>query len=182
MIILAIDPGASGGLALLTPDGVTTHPMPDTPMDCCQIIQTAKALSDMHGQAIHCYLEQVGGFVQGNPAPGSAMFNFGRNFGQIEGFLYALEIPFDLVTPQKWQKGVGLTFPPSHKGVYQGLTGDEAKAEKKRVTKLNSDRKRDNKNKIKEMAQRLFPSLKVTLRTADALMILQYGRQQQQIP
>ena len=43
------------------------------------------------------------------------------------------------------------------------------------MSSLNAKRKRDNKNLIKEMAQRLYPKLKVTLETADALMILTYA-------
>ena len=37
------------------------------------------------------------------------MFNFGMNFGWIQGVLDALNIPYELVSPQKWKKEFGLT-------------------------------------------------------------------------
>ena len=97
----------------------------------------------------------------------------------VEGFLVALGIPFELVTPQKWQKEVGLRFPPVNKGQYDGLSDSERTDEKKRISGLNAKRKRDNKNMMKELAQRIYPHLKVTLDTADALLILHYAQKNQ---
>lgn len=174
-LILAIDPGASGGIAFYSPVGLEAHKMPATPKDACEILTTAKGIAKVNDFQIKCYMEQVGGYVGGVGQPGSAMFNFGRNFGQLEGFLIALGIPFELVPPKTWQAAVRLHFSPVHKGDYSGMDAAQHKAEKKRVSNLNSARKRDNKNKIKERAQGLFPALKVTLNTADALMILEYG-------
>lgn len=37
------------------------------------------------------------------------MFNFGQNFGFIQGVLSALGIPFELVRPQKWKKEFSIT-------------------------------------------------------------------------
>ena len=38
-----------------------------------------------------------------------SMFNFGQNFGFIQGVLKAYEIPFELVPPQKWKKEFSVT-------------------------------------------------------------------------
>jgi len=57
------------------------------------------------------------------------------------------EIPFTYVRPQVWQKGLS------------GLKG------------LVSSKR---KGALKNHAKRLFPKLKVTLATADALLILNY--------
>lgn len=51
------------------------------------------------------FLEKV------NAMPGqgvSSMFNFGMNYGAIQGVLAANKIPCNLVTPQKWKKHHGL--------------------------------------------------------------------------
>jgi hypothetical protein len=48
------------------------------------------------------------------------------------------------------------------------------KAEKKRVSALNSRYKTEWKNKLKDAAQKLFPNIKMTLNISDALLILEY--------
>jgi hypothetical protein len=62
--------------------------------------------------------------------------------------LSGLYIRTELITPQKWQKKLGL-------GTSKGLTPTQWK------------------NKLKAEAQRLFPDIRVTLKTADALLILE---------
>jgi hypothetical protein len=136
--ILAIDPGASGGLAF----GSAGKPpalvaMPDTLHDLVEVIR------DTHCD--HAFLELVGGFI-GKNQPGSAMFNFGTNYGQIQGVLAALGVPFTLVRPQAWQKALSL-------GTSTGMS------------------KTEWKNKLKAKAQQLYPSTKITLSTADACLI-----------
>lgn len=136
--ILAIDPGASGGLAF----GSAGKPpalvaMPDTLHDLVEVIRDA--------HCDHAFLELVGGFI-GKNQPGSAMFNFGTNYGQIQGVLAALGVPFTLVRPQAWQKALSL-------GTSTGMS------------------KTEWKNKLKAKAQQLYPSTKITLSTADACLI-----------
>ncbi len=175
MILIAIDPGASGGISIRYghTNDVEAHSMPATPKDVCDIITLGLHVGEVNGHEVKAYMEEVGGFVGGIGQPGSAMFSFGQNFGRLEGFLIAQGIPFELVRPQKWQKAVGLIFPPVHKGVYDGTV--DPKEERKRITNLNAKRKRDNKNLIKERAQRLYPNIRVTLDTSDSLMILHYA-------
>ena len=66
-----------------------------------------------------------------------------RNIGHIEMALYALGISVETVSPQKWMKPLNL---PKEYG--------------------------ERKKAIREKMQRQFPSLKVTLKTADALGLL----------
>jgi crossover junction endodeoxyribonuclease RuvC len=78
------------------------------------------------------------------------MFRFGRNFGFILGVFAALKIPVELVRPQKWQKALSLGTSAAHAS------------------------KTAWKNHLKAEAQRRFPDQKVTLATADALLLLSY--------
>lgn len=114
---------------------------------------------------VRVVVEKVGGFVGGGPpcplchqpknrSPGSAMFNFGMGYGSILGMLTAMDVPFEEVTPQRWQGAFGVE--PMGKG------GDQA----------------EHKRRLKELAQSLFPSLKVTLATADALLLAEFARRQ----
>jgi hypothetical protein len=147
--ILAIDPGASGGVAELYTDGrAIASPLPDDG-DLRDHLECAMVDARRSGERLVCYLELVGGFVGGNPAPGSAMFNFGSGYGYIRGLLAANRIETQLVRPQAWQAGI------------PGVRGVE---------------KADRKRALKEHAARLFPQIKVTLKTADALCIAAYAR------
>lgn len=144
--MIAIDPGASGGIASVTINGmVDAIKMPETEGD---VLNKLKNLRTYHDTLI---LEQVGGYVGGAGSPGSAMFNFGRNFGFLLGVAMTLGYRIIMVRPQAWQKGLGL-------GNSKGMS------------------KTEWKNKLKAEAQRRFPKLSVTLSTSDALLILEYGR------
>lgn len=150
--ILAVDPGASGGIVqLLSPDAVFADAMPDD-HDLRDLVQEFASNAAQEGIPAVCFLELVGGFIAGNAAPGSAMFNFGSGYGYIRGLLAANRIVTHLVRPQAWQLGI------------PGVKGQKEKAVRKRA--------------LKEHAARLFPSVKVTLKTADALCIADYGRRQ----
>lgn len=180
--ILAIDPGASGALAVHHHDGtVQAIKMPDTPRDVCDFIDVAHSHALIHGCQIRCYMEQVWGFIGGEGMPGSAGFNFGQGYGEIIGILTHAKIPFILVTPNKWQKPLSLPATGREKGQYTGLTVEQHKAESKRVSSANSQLKRAHKARLKELAQRYYPSEKVTLSTCDALLILQYALKEERL-
>lgn len=148
--IIAIDPGASGGVVLVYPnDVVTAIAMPDD-ADLRDLIEHFKLGAETEGEGIVAYLEQVGGFIAGNKLPGSAMFNFGDGYGHIRGLLAAYRVETRLIRPQVWQKGI------------PGLQGVKDKPVRKRA--------------LKEHAARLFPHIKVTLSTADALCIAAFAR------
>ena len=94
---------------------------------------------------IEAFVELVPPFA-GKMIPSSTSFKLGKSCGFLEGALRALEIPYTLVRPQEWQKGLG------------GLTG------------LTSGKR---KKVLMNHAKRLYPTLKgLTLKTADALLIL----------
>lgn len=152
MTIISIDPGQSGGIVVCNGEDVAAYPMPETQGDILELIREAEDESEW-GSTTICVLEQVGGFTAGNPAPGSAMFKFGESYGFIKGVVQALNIRLILVRPQKWTKHFSLG------------------------TKSGCATKTEWKNKLKAEAQRRFPAIKVTLQTADALLILDWFRE-----
>lgn len=177
IVTIGIDPGAKGGIAVrYSPTSVIVNSMPDTPADICEIISNAQCFAISEHMAIKCYMEEVGGYIGGAGQPGSAMFSFGMGYGIIQGILIALKVPYELVRPQKWQLALSLGHVGTSSGNYKGLSPDEAKSERRRIAALNRIAKRHWKNKLKEHAQRLYPNLKVTLNTSDALLILEYAR------
>lgn len=142
MSILAIDPGKSGGFAwrdYLGNARAVKMPPEDELAGLIESIGPERAV-----------LEKVGGFIQGQNLPSSRMFTFGENYGLLRGVLRGLKIPFAVVTPQSWQRGLGCRFRRSMEA-------------------------REWKPYLKKLAQARFPLLKVTLKTADALLILRYS-------
>jgi hypothetical protein len=146
-MIIAIDPGASGGIAFRR-DGLPAEavPMPRTEGD---LLDRLRQLAYDPGSTV-AVVEEVGGYI-GKAQPGSSAFKFGRNFGFLLGVLQTLGVRVELVRPQKWQKNLGL-------GHASACTS-----------------KTEWKNKLKAQAQRLYPHLRPTLATADALLLLDYG-------
>jgi len=93
-------------------------------------------------------LEQVVGYIPGGGF-GSG-FSFGENFGFLKGVIQACGVPMVLVRPQVWQKTLSLG------------------------SKKDWDKKW--KAHLRERAQQLYPKTQgITLKTADALLILNYG-------
>ena len=94
MIILGIDPGKSGGYAVFADGKCVAVESFDPRAAISDLIRTKPDIA---------YLEQV----HSMPAQGvHSVFTFGENFGWWQGVLQALEIPFERVTPQKWQKAM----------------------------------------------------------------------------
>lgn len=116
MITIGIDPGITGAVSFFA-DGKLAV-VNDLPMIKLAVGKgfrnqmVPSTLADMLWAATeksidvcHAYLEQVAS----RPGEGAVgAFSFGRGFGQIEGILAALNIPYTLVTPAKWKKSFGL--------------------------------------------------------------------------
>ena len=81
----------------------------------------------------------------GNIIPGSRAFKMGVSYGMLQGLALGERIPCFKITPRDWQK----TLP----GV-KGLKGNE------------------RKKVLKDICVRLYPNLKPTLSTCDAILML----------
>ena len=99
MIIIGIDPGAKGGVAIYdeAKHKMILHKCPETPKEMAAIINTAR----VKDKNVFCVIEKVHAFP--TDARSSA-FKFGCNFGKWLGILGAYDIPTLEVTPQVWMK------------------------------------------------------------------------------
>jgi crossover junction endodeoxyribonuclease RuvC len=101
MNVLGIDPGKSGGLALLREGSESpwTQKMPETDRDVYDAIEA------------WCYLGPTTAFIeQVNAMPKdarSAAFKFGRSYGLVFGCLIACQVPIERVLPRVWQQKLG---------------------------------------------------------------------------
>ena len=106
MTTIGIDPGQSGGIAWHEDGEMRVEKMPETISDLWRLIDS---IVDGWGMIYRlgqtkAYIEQV----HSMPGQGVASsFKFGRGYGNLEMALTAANIPFERVTPQKWQKAMG---------------------------------------------------------------------------
>ena len=105
MIYIGIDPGKNGGIACVSDNSkndVEAYPYSD------DVLINNLGFVYIQGwkDDVICYLEHV----HAMPKQGvSSTFNFGMNYGFIQGVLKAYGIPYELVTPQKWKKEFSCT-------------------------------------------------------------------------
>lgn len=141
--VAAIDPGASGGVAILAKAdagaSIQLHPIPADPAE----------LSDLIPFGAIIFIEKVPPFV-GRIIPSSAAFKLGKSCGWLEGWAAGRQHRVILVSPQTWQAGLGIAKGKLMQGQW--------------------------KSALKAEASRRYPDLSgLTLKTADALLILDYA-------
>lgn len=120
--------------------------MPDTEADIIDLIRSIM-VRDIDTLVV---IEEVGGFC-GVGQPGSAMFKFGFSAGFLRGVVMSCGCRVEIVRPQKWQKHFSLG------------------------TSNQAGGKAEWKRKLKAEAQRRYPNLDITLKTADAVLLMDYG-------
>ena len=96
---LGIDPGKAGGIALLEHQSIAqAWPMPDSEADLWALLEDCKAQG-----VVLALLERA----QAYPGMGrSGAFNYGAGYGALRMALAGLQIPFELVSPAKWQSAM----------------------------------------------------------------------------
>jgi len=140
MTFIGIDPGASGGIGIISTDGNFAIKFGDkTESDIWNELQP---LAADYVAGVFAVIEDV----HSMPKQGvSSSFKFGKHYGFLRGLLVASGIAFEPVTPQRWQKAIGCMS-------------------------------RGDKNVTKQKAQQLFPHIKFTHATADAMLLAEYAR------
>lgn len=149
---IAIDPGINGAVAVRYLDGEFVVFPFISDDEFVRVMAELAKYCVAEGCAGRIVIEKVGGFV-GKAQPGSSMFKFGDNNGFIRGVCMALGFSVRLVAPVTWQK----PYPKAK--VKQDGTRDKAQ----------------HKRDLRDIAARLFPQFRVTLKNADALLLLDYA-------
>ena len=155
MRIIGIDPGLSGGIAIL--DDLKIFDIYDMPimsegkknknqLNSAQLVNIIRKNLIPNGNTF-LIVEQVSAM----PGQGvTSMFNFGQTFGSIKGICAALNLPIFFVRPAKWKKHFDL---------------------------INSS-KDASRTKVIEMYPSISPRLskKKDVNKADAILIARYFR------
>lgn len=155
MLILGIDPGATGALALIMGTSGNCGALKDLAPSPAVVAVSVKAMLFMasrSGDPITAVLEKA----QPMPRQGVvSVFGYGKTCGVIEGVLACLEIPYRYTAPGKWKRDLGLIREKN----------EEMPAFKRRSL---------------DMARRLFPDQELHLQKhhnrAEALLIAEWAR------
>lgn len=99
--ILGLDPGLSGGLAVVGSDGLA---------ECAKMGSTEKDTFDEIWAILKEYKVRKAYIERASSRPfqgGPSTFTFGMGYGGLRMALIALEIPFEAVAPGVWQRAMG---------------------------------------------------------------------------
>lgn len=154
-IYIGIDPGVKGGMAYI---GIPSAAPFLQPLATLSKLGIYHYLEYLRGQGVvKVVLEKVSGYIAGSEAPAARMFTLGESYGSLLMALSVLELPFKEVTPQVWQKAVGIR-------------------PRKKLGKKSIETSSQYKEHLKGTAQILYPHLAddITLQTADSLLIARY--------
>ena len=143
---IGIDPGKSGGIAVISNEGIEVKKCPDSVQDMA--ILFALILQETPPLHVLVMIEKV----WARPHDGRAsVFTFAGNYGQWQGIVASHEITPHYVTPQVWMRAVGCPKKLSKK-------------DRKNYLKALA------KEKYPEKSRRL------TLATSDAMLIADYAK------
>lgn len=144
MIIIGIDPGAKGGIAVQLGYEAFVYKTPQTERDLLDFLRSYRT------ENTFAYVEWIHPAIQGIGK--SQMSKLYGNYKEIRMALTAIEIPFEDVKAADWQRSLGIP------------------------KKQDSETRTKWKNRLKAKAQQLFPRVRLTLDTCDAMLLCEYGR------
>ena len=100
--LIAIDPGASGGIAWIENGDPRCEKMPEGMTAQADLIQSIVMAEVNRGMT--AIIERVGTYMPGNSGPAAA--TFARHCGHLEAILYMCGVSTEQVLPNKWMKSI----------------------------------------------------------------------------
>lgn len=183
-LLIGIDPGSNGALAIYRNDNVEIKRMPKDILELSGYFQHVNDISERP----LVFIEKQD--FWGSDITGGKIFNIKHlviGYEKILMLLSQANIPYIMVAPMKWQGKNGLGVkqknenPIEVKRVFDGKMFKRAekglKTTKDQMLKMEKDaEKQVRKNRYKNIAQKYYPMINVTLLDADALLIMHFGR------
>ena len=178
MIVLGIDSGITGGLAFLDGERIELLPMPIHPDNSIDV-SAAQRWLDHLGTPDLCIIEEQRPRHSQNV---TAVATSQRNYGKLLGMLETLEIPHEIVTPQVWQKALGVNRSRPKR--------PEGETKKQEAKRLNAHRKKC-KDAAAAYCRRRYPHARITPESgkgsksyhdglSDALCQAEFGRRERE--
>jgi hypothetical protein len=101
MTIMGIDPGLTGGFAIIDPDGVIIEPMPNDPYGKIDLHELKRLFSYYAPSITHCYIEAPG--MRPRQRTQDAL-SVGKTFGTLEAMMVCLSIKYSIIQSRKWSE------------------------------------------------------------------------------
>lgn len=152
--IIAIDPGANGGIAVYRPNApLTSVKMPKSAEDIKNYLEYWKEIARpiVFIEKLSVRPDDIA--VEQGGANMGKLFRIQKmiaNFEQLKTTIELSGVPYVQVHPMKWQNALKL--------------------------RIKGEEKKERKNRYKKVAGDLYPEMKITLWNADALLIMHFGR------
>lgn len=148
---VGIDPGVSGGIAIMNTGIIEMHSFRDMTLQDTVALFDRLFGSPTRNATLRVMLERVHA-MPSHIRGCMTSWILCESFMMIKTLLTVHEVPWEMVLPEKWQMEIGVRIKKS---------------------KVKVDKKKINREK----AQALFPRLAgITLDTADAVLIAEYAR------
>jgi hypothetical protein len=153
-VIIGIDPGRNGGIAVCAPGAITKTVR--MPKDIIDLYEYMKYLMEIYKNPI-AFMEKVQMFRTDGFSDNHG--GFGKQFGieklleqskEVKNAMKIVGMPYILVHPMTWQAYLHLR-------------------------KQGENDKINRKNRYKDAAQNMFQDVKVTLWNSDALLLAKFG-------
>lgn len=166
--VLGIDPGRTGGIAIVAvdePGKAFVSAMPDSDASLAQLLtKLCKSIP-----ISLAYVERA------QPMPGQgviSMFTYGQHFGAILQTLVMLAVGVELIPPQSWQK----VFPGlANERRAPGTVQETGKAAQRAQRERRAAIKKRSLALAKELYPHLIPKIKNKDGLSDALLIGTFG-------
>lgn len=115
-VLIGVDPGLDGAIAVLHPLAYTTHDIPVLQVkagkkvrrrynvaELVRIFRQVRDESHIQKYPVEVWLENV----HAMPGQGvTSMFNMGRGLGMYEGIITSLEMPLNYISPVTWKRKI----------------------------------------------------------------------------
>ena len=154
-MIITIDPGRSGCIVKANDCAIKAYKMPETPEEINQLLDE----DDVEMVVI----ERIPKYT-GKNRPESKVFPLFVNYGVVWGESVALNLPYLLIEPRKWQRPY---LPQIEK--HTVLEAQKRKDAGKKISKYDI-----HKSSLWKVAQDLYPDLKFRKTDSDALLLLDW--------
>lgn len=161
-MILGVDPGRQGALALVSKDNAMVYAMPDTRRGVCDLLKRLRPQID------HVFIEKQKA-VKGWAAKTTTTSM--TNYGILLGALMMMDVPVEEIESTAWQKTFALPTRTS-------FLKDSKPATEKAKRARDAKRARMKKHAHVEKAQALFPDIEIKKSEdgkADALLVASHG-------
>ena len=140
MIVIGIDPGKSGGIAIHEHSITKAIKCPKTVIEMSSVINSCTTSGWVDNHKVVAYIENVWAFPTDAR---SAAFKFGVNYGLWHGLLASHKIETHTVVPRVWMKHweeqLGIEFPKDKQERKRNLKGIAQQQTDKKVTLYNAD-------------------------------------------